>query len=398
MTALHIITGLNVGGAEAMLAKLLEAGFEDALLAPQVLSLMAPGRMAARVAAQGVPIATLGMAQGRPSLAALARLRDQLRKTPPALVQGWMHHGNLVASLAGAMTGRQVPVLWNIRHSLVDIGLEKPLSRAVLRVGRMLSGTPDAIIYNSEIAAQQYRRFGFTPDRAIIIPNGFDCDRFQPRAGAGPALRRRFGIDPEPVLVAMVARQHPMKDTANLVEAIGLARAAGHDLHLLLVGTGTDAPAPALAARLARTMPPDRLTLAGELADVSDWLSGVDIVALPSAWGEAFPNILGEAMASGVPCVATDVGDSALIVGENGRIVPPRDPVALAEAIGWLAGAGAEQRRAIGSAARASIIKRYRIDRIIERYAALYRSVLAGRGVDLPRDAERLLSAEGVAA
>jgi glycosyltransferase involved in cell wall biosynthesis len=196
----------------------------------------------------------------------------------------------------------------------------------------------------------------------------------------------------------MVARQHPMKDTATLLEAIRLARAEGHDIHLLLVGNGTLAPAPALAAQLANALPPDRLTLAGERHDVADWLSGVDMLALSSAWGEAFPNILGEAMASGVPCVATDVGDSALIVGDHGRIVPPRDAPALAGALGWLAGLDANTRRAMGMAARQSIIKRYRIDRIVDRYAQLYGSVLAARGVHAQPSADYLFRVDGRAA
>lgn len=387
MSVLHVITGLNVGGAEAMLAKLIEHGFDEALLAPQVLSMLPPGRVAPRIIAAGAAVTTLGMTQGRPSMAAVLRLRAQVRRQRPALLQGWMHHGNLAATLAAAMAprdhGRRLPVVWNMRHSLVDIAHEKPLSRAVLRLGRRLSGSPDAIIYNSEVAARQYAAFGFSAERAIVIPNGFDCSRFRPRADAGPALRRRFGIAAEPIVVAMVARQHPMKDTPNLVEAVRLARAAGHDLHLLLVGTGTDAPAPELAAALARALPADRLTLAGERADVADWLSGVDIVALPSAWGEAFPNILGEAMASGVPCVATDVGDSAAIIGAFGRVVPPRDSAALAAAIGALAGLEAPARAALGAAARERIVRLFDIEPITARYAALYRSVLMTRGIDV---------------
>ena len=123
------------------------------------------------------------------------------------------------------------------------------------------------------------------------------------------------------------------------------------------------------------------MTLAGERSDVADWLSGVDIVALPSAWGEAFPNIIGEAMASGVVCVATDVGDSAAIIGGHGRVVPPRDPAALASAIGWLAGLGRERRAAMGAAARDRVVRHYGIERIADSYAALYGSVLAARGL-----------------
>ena len=387
MSVLHVITGLNVGGAETMLAKLVEHGMQSPLLQPRVLSLLPPGRLAGRIGRCGVTIDTLAMRQGRPSLAAVRQLRRVVRAATPTLLQGWMHHGNLAATLAARLAGRQVPVVWNIRHSLVDIAAEKPLSRAVLRLGRLLSATPDAIIYNSQVAAHQYEAFGFAPDNAVVIPNGFDCAQFCPRAGAGAALRARWGIDPGAVVVAMVARQHPMKDTATLVQAVWLARAEGHDLHLMLVGTGNEALPPALAHAVA-ALPSSRVTLLGERDDIHEWLSGVDIVALSSAWGEAFPNILGEAMASGVPCVATDVGDSAVIIGNHGRVVAPRNPAALAAGLCWLAGMGREGRERLGLAARDRIIGNYAIDRIADRYAGLYESVLLAHGLDMAAPAD----------
>ncbi|WP_426170223.1 glycosyltransferase [Sandarakinorhabdus sp. DWP1-3-1] len=384
MSVLHVITGLNVGGAETMLAKLVEHGTRDPLLQPHVLSLLSPGAMQGRIRSRGVPINTLAMRQGAPAPRDLVRLVAAARRVRPALVQGWMHHGNIAATIAAAGLPGRAPVVWNIRHSLVDIAFEKPLSRAVLRLGRLLSGTPAAIIYNSEVAARQYRDFGFRSDRALVIPNGFDCDQFRPRAEAPAALRAVFGIRNDAIIVAVVARHHPMKDHATLVEAVRRARVQGHDLHLLVVGAGFDAPPPELAARLAEALPADRLTLSPERADVADWLGGADIVVLPSAWGEGFPNILGEAMASGVPCIATDVGDCRSIVGSCGRIVPVRNPGAMAAALGWLSGLGSEGRARLGTAARERIVGNYALARIAALYDGLYTSVLRDRGPPPP--------------
>lgn len=378
MSILHVITGLNVGGAEAMLAKLLEQGTACGPLRPEVLSLLPPGPLGDRIRRLGIPIRSARMPQGRPRVRDAAAVIRTARSVNPSLVHGWMHHGNLAASLAAAAAPSRPPVIWNIRHSLSDIAHEKPMSRLVLRAGRMLSRTPSAIIFNSAVAARQYAAFGYSADRAIVIPNGFDCTQFRPPAGSKSALRQRLDIEDGSIVVAMVARVHPMKDHANLVEAVRRARADGHDLHLLLAGTGTASLPEDLMQAIRLAVPHDRLTLLGERHDVDAWLGSVDIVALSSAWGEAFPNVLGEAMACGVPCVATDVGDSADIVGDLGRVVPPRDPQALAAALGWLAGLGAEGRARLGTAARERVVERYALDRIARRYGALYESVLAG--------------------
>ena len=371
MKILHVITGLNVGGAETMLAKVLEHRVGDA----EVLSLLPPGRVAARIEQVGVAVHSAGMRQGRPSLRAMRQVRAIGRSVAPQIVQGWMHHGNLAASLAAHAMRPAPRVVWNIRHSLSDIGHEKPLSRAVLHLGRMLSHTPAAIIYNSSVAARQYEAFGFDAARTIVIPNGFDCDRFRPRPAPRSALRQRFDIAPGPIVVAMVARLHPMKDAANLIEAVARARGEGHDLHLLMAGTGTDVLTPALIGQLRSALPRDRVTLAGECNDVADWLPQVDIVALSSAWGEGFPNILGEAMACGVPCVATDVGDSAAILGDCGEAVPPRNSAALAAALARLAALGHDARLALGALGRQRVLAKYTLDNIAGQYNALYECV-----------------------
>jgi glycosyltransferase involved in cell wall biosynthesis len=377
MGVLHVITGLNVGGAENMLAKLIESGNGDsARLRPQVLSLLTPGKLAERIRARGAPIHSLEMRSSIPTAFAAWRLARIARSVRPDLLHGWMHHGNLAATCASFALRDRPPVIWNVRHSLVDIAYEKPLSRAVLRLGAALSATPAAIIYNSATAARQYEAFGFPGEKTVIIPNGFDCHQFRPRDGAREMLVQAHGIDPAATIVGMVARMHPMKDPENLVEAIGRARRDGHDLHLIMVGTGTDTPSPGLTDALRRALPPSRITLVGERHDVAVWLSGLDILALPSAWGEAFPNILGEAMASGVPCIATDVGDSGWIIGGTGHLVPPRDAAAMAAALAGLAEAGPDTRRKMGEAARARVVASFSLGQIASRYEALYEAVL----------------------
>lgn len=383
MNILHVITGLNVGGAETMLAKLLEYQNKAGCgLRNTVVSLAAPGAIADRVRAQA-KLETVAMREGVPSASAAWRLARIARRIDPDLVIGWMHHGNLAASFARSMLGGKRPLIWNVRHSVADIREEKPLTRIVLRLGAALSRSPDAILYNSSVAAMQYEGLGYDPARAMVLPNGFDCDRHRPRDGAHQALRARHGVAPEATLVGMVARLHPMKDTGTLVEAVKRARGQGADIHLLLCGRGMESPPPELARALAGAVPEDRLTLVGQSADLADWMPGLDFLVLPSAWGEGFPNTLAEAMASGVPCITTDVGDSGWIVGETGRVVEPRDAGAMAAALVDLIGMGAEERRRLGEAARTRVVENFALEQVGARITSLYAEIggrRSGRG------------------
>jgi glycosyltransferase involved in cell wall biosynthesis len=179
---------------------------------------------------------TLNMARRLPSLLTLARLIRAARRARPDLLQGWMYHGNLAASVAACATGRPRPVLWNIRHSIHDLSREKPLTRALVRIGAALSGMPRAIVYNSRISAAQHERLGYAGDRTVVIPNGFDCEQFKPCAAARGELCNELGIGPGRTIVGMIARTHPMKDPVNLIKAMGLVRNAAPDLHLIMVG------------------------------------------------------------------------------------------------------------------------------------------------------------------
>ncbi|HYZ47277.1 MAG TPA: glycosyltransferase [Sphingomonas sp.] len=381
-SALHVITGLNVGGAETMLAKLIEQGVGP--LEQRVLTLLPPGAIGRRVRRAGADIVSLDLARGFPSPLIAARLMRLVRSADPDLIQGWMYHGNLAASFA-RLVRPGVPAVWNVRHSLASIDHEKPATRVLLRLSAAISRGADAIIYNSHAAARQHEAIGYSSARTTVIPNGFDCDRFRPRGDAKRLLGDRLGIDPSGLLVGMVARHHPMKDHPSLVRAIARCREAGLDLHLLLVGDGFESARPELVNAIA-ALPPDRVTQLPARDDVADWLPGLDILALSSAWGEGFPNILGEAMACGVPCVATDVGDSKRILGDAGLSTPASDSEALAAAITILARLSPDERRQMGMRGRARICASYTLKDVASQYAALYDDLLAAR---IPRERSR---------
>jgi glycosyltransferase involved in cell wall biosynthesis len=381
---LHTITTLEIGGAESMLLRLLQAGARDKF-EPSILSLMDPdsatvATLASQVAALRVTISTLGMPQGRPSPASLWRLCRIVRAATPDLLQGWMYHGSLAATVGSCSLPQRPPVLWNIRHSVHDLALEKPLTRLIIRLSARLSHLPQAIIYNSRISAAQHARLGFDPSRAVVIPNGFDGTRFRPRPDARARLREELGVDPARAVIGMVARGHPMKDPGNLVRAVALLQARGHPVHLVIVGSGLDETNRELVELVRECGLGAQVSLLGQRTDIPALVAGFDVAALSSAWGEGFPNVLGEAMASGVPCVATDVGDCSWVIGPHGVIVPPRHSEALANALGRLLDLGPDARQQLGLAARARILQHFSLQEVVAQYETLHLRVSAAHG------------------
>jgi glycosyltransferase involved in cell wall biosynthesis len=371
LSVLHVITGVTMGGAEMMLFRLLARG-DRGRFSPMVVSLLAPGAVGERISAMDVPLLSLGMRQERPLSTAMLRLIPVARSLRPSLIQGWMYHGNLAASGCALLSGRRLPVIWNVRHSIHDMAHENRLTRGFIRLGAALSSSTRAIIYNSRLSASQHEALGYDSDRTVVIPNGFDCQLFRPRPEMAQWLRHEANINPGRVLVGMVARNHPQKDSGNLIKATALLAERGIDVHVVIVGPGFDTDNAEVMGAIAQAGLAGRVSLLGQRHDIPDIVAGLDIATLPSAWGEGFPNVLGEAMACGVPCVTTDIGDSAWIVGHAGIVVPPRDAEALADALGRLVALGCEGRRQLGVAARARVIEHFEVDDIVGRYQGLY--------------------------
>jgi glycosyltransferase involved in cell wall biosynthesis len=303
-----------------------------------------------------------------------------------------MYHGNLAATVGSWSLPERPPVIWNVRHSLHDLALEKPLTRLIIRLSARLSRLPRAIIYNSRVSAAQHQGLGFDAGRAVVIPNGFDTARFKPRPDGKARLCQELTIDPDRIVIGMIARNHPMKDPGNLMRAVALLRASGRAVHLVIVGREMDRTSPELDALARAAGLISDLTLLGERRDIPALIAGFDIAAVPSAWGEGFPNVLGEAMASGIPCVATDVGDCTWVVGPHGLIVPPRQSEALANALARLIDLGADARRQLGLAARARILQHFSIQEVVRQYEALHLRINAARASGQPRVAEEVVS------
>jgi glycosyltransferase involved in cell wall biosynthesis len=373
MTAriLHIITGLDQGGAERSLVNLLESDL-GRRFDHHVLSLGGPGYYGPLLRARGIAVDPLSLAGLRSIAGGICRLRRVVRDFRPDVVQGWMYHGNLVAELAAF--GGPAATAWNVRQSLYDIGTEKLGTRAVIRLLRHLSSRPRAILYNSYQARAHHEAFGFASAPGRVIANGFDTARWRPDAARRATFRAELGVGAEVPVLGFVGRFHPQKDVPTFLDAVGEAMTAQPDLHVAMVGEGLGAENDALAPWREK-LPRARFHPLGRRGDIEAILPGFDFFCLSSS-SEAFPNVVGEAMAAGLPCIATDVGDCARLMGGIGRIVPRGDSAQMAEAISEMASMDLARRAEIGEAARARIVAVYSLDATVDAYTELYDSVM----------------------
>lgn len=375
ISILHVITGLNTGGAEKMLYRLLSAT-DRTLFAPVVISLGDFGSQGALISSLGIPVTAMNMTSGIPSVSALWRFAREVRRIRPDIIQGWMYHGNLAATLGSYVCAGHPVSVWNVRQSLYEVDKEKRLTRWVIGLSAKLSSQPVTILYNSVASAGQHQEFGFRKEKTRIIPNGFDVSESVPDGAARARIRGEIGVSDRVVLIGLIGRYHPLKDHVNFLQAAHLLAEHCADVHFLLAGSGLNWENEVLVKQIQSFGLLDRVHLLDERSDVAALNAALDIAA-SSSLGEAFPNVVGEAMSCAVPCVVTDVGDSAMIVGESGRIVPPSNHVALAQGLMELIDLGEDGRKRLGEMARHRIENNFSLDAVVSQYQSVYRGLVS---------------------
>jgi glycosyltransferase involved in cell wall biosynthesis len=370
LKVVHIITGLCTGGAERALYNLLQGGLNkdfDSI----VISLSDKGTLGAKIEALGVPVFALGMPVGRPTLGSIIKLRQLIKKLQPDLIQGWMYHGNLVATLAKFFSSKNVALVWNVRHSLYHIEDEKKLTQLVIKANRFFSKSVDTLLYNSQVSRQHHEEFGFSAKHGLVVPNGINCQQFCFSVEARQRIRTELAIPSKALVIGHIARFHPIKDHAIFLQAAVDVAKKHPNAYFLLSGRGVCLKNTEVTQRIPSSLQ-HRFHFLGERTDVADLMSCMDILC-SSSRGEAFPNVLGEAMATGIPCVATDVGDSALIISDTGVVVSPRNEVALADGIEKLLALDKIELQELGLKARSHIVDNFALKTIVEQYSNLYK-------------------------
>ena len=375
---MHVITSLDIGGAETMLARLV-IGDRAGSVSHRVVSLKPGGALRASLEAEGNPVGDLAVGRTLGAVGGLARLAGIIRTTRPAVVHSWLYHADLLATLALAFSGRRrtTRLVWGIRCSDMDMRRYARSTRYVLKTLPFLSSRTDLVLCNSEAGRAVHERLGYRPPQWRVVPNGLDLERFRPLPDERAAIRAELGLGDDSFVVGMCARVDPMKDHTTFAKAAAIFAGGVPTARFVLIGAETDVPGSALDRVIAASGIAERFVRLGRRRDVDRLYAALDVATLSSAFGEGFPNVLAEAMACGVPCVATDVGDSAAIVGDTGLVVQPRDAAALAAAWERLRSEGNDSRAARGAAARQRVADRYALAKMIEAYRTLYSELVA---------------------
>mgnify|MGYP003761330961 CR=1 FL=1 len=372
----HIITGLYVGGAENMLSKLLTQ-FSNKDIKCSVISLLPLGPLAFQIKSLNIPVYSLNMnrshIQSFSSLFMLGRLLNHLK---PDIIQTWMYHADLIGGIAAKLFLKNTPVVWNIRHNVIEKGVDKKSTHFVSKICGLLSSyLPELIICCSNSSIINHQKYGYNISKLMIIPNGFNIDKFKFDESIRTSIRNSMGITEKEIVIGMVARFHPHKDHRNFINACSILIKHLPILRIILIGDNVSPKNVELNNLLLENRLHDKTFLLGRRDDVANYLSAFDIGVLSSS-GEAFPNVLGEMMACELPCVTTDVGDTKEIIGDCGLVVPSKDPLKLANAILQLALKSSISRRELGKKSRQRIFKFYNIETISNKYLSLYYNVL----------------------
>jgi glycosyltransferase involved in cell wall biosynthesis len=369
MKIIHIISSLNTGGAEMMLVRLIRGMPRHTHV---VVTLTEVGPLGASLKASGYTVYCLGL---RATIAwyALPRLWHLVRQESPDIVQTWMYHADFLGGFVSRLAGVK-QIVWNVRNTEIPQG-RLSVTGFIVRLCAIISTwLPKAIICCAHAGLEVHATRGYKRQKMLVIPNGYDTHEWQPKGVGRREVRRDNDLPEDAFIIGIVGRYDSLKGYDVFIEAAALIAKVVHNAIFLMIGRHVDASNVELRNLIESRGGDAAFRLLGERSDVSQLMSTMDVYCLSSK-AEGFPNVVAEAMLMQVPCVVTNVGDAARIVGPTGCVVPPNEPDAIAEAVCSFERMGEERRRTTGDAARQRIVKHYGIEVVSKQYEQLYEQI-----------------------
>jgi len=367
----HVIAGLGVGGAETALSRLIKQS-SPLGLSHIVVSLSTRGELADSIERDGGTVLALELGKTLSAPASALRLARTARALRPDVVQGWMAHGNFAAWMLRALACRRAALAWNLRMTLSNT-FEKARTLRITRALAPLSRTVDLLVSNSEASIRDHFALGYRPRQTVVIPNGFDPSVFHRDERDRARNRSDLGLAEDDVVFGVVGRYHEMKGYSIFIEAAARVAERYPSARFACVGAGTDGDQ--VKGVVEAKGLHSRFLLLGPRRDVPSVMRALDVACVPSLGAEGFPNVLGEAMASALPCIATDVSDVATMLGACGRLIQRGDVEGLAAAMAAMIEIGPEGRAAMGANARAQVLRHYTLERVAAQYVECYRTL-----------------------
>jgi glycosyltransferase involved in cell wall biosynthesis len=369
----HIITSLSIiGGGERMLMRLLLTNFESTNK-KMVLVLCHAGAWGEELRSAGVTVHELGMESFLDMPRVFFQLKKWISAFRPDIVQTWMYHADFMGGLAAYFSGYK-NIIWGI-HRTALLPSDKKSTQVIMRLCSLMSRTvPKKIISVAEAGKQAHIAAGYDAARMVVIPNGFDFNNFIATDEQRIALRRDCDFADDELVIGCLGRFHEVKGQDNFVKAAAIVNQSNANVRFLMVGTDCDVHNTELMNWIKEHHLQDYIVLLGERSDVPVCLAAMDIFCMPSRT-EGFPLCLGEAMAMSLPCVATEVGDAALLAGDTVILVPAQDEKALAKGLLDVIGLSKDQRYQMGLNAKEQVMAEFSIEKTNECFNFVYREL-----------------------
>ena len=373
MRVLHIITGLGRGGAETLLYQFCKYDKESEHI---VVSLSGSQDYEKKLKQIDIQVHTLNFSNSKINFLGLIKLYKLIRQVKPDIIQTWMIHADMIGGLLARFAGIK-NIFWGVHHTNLIEGSSKKMTMLIIKINSILSYfIPRKIIYCAKNSKEVQESIGFQSSKGVVINNGYNIDTFSNSSFLNNKFLNEFNFPVDTFVIGHVGSYSPLKDQISLIEAFSILKQKQFNFEVVLVGTNLDNNNHDLVSLLDKKDLNNHVHLLGRRDDIPTIMNGIDIFVLSSI-SEAFPNVLNEAMACATPCVTTDVGDAAIIVGNTGWVVPKKNPSALMESIleavdekkfhniAWL------QRK---DACRKRIVENFSLEEMIKKYKKVWLS------------------------
>ncbi len=372
---LHIITSLDIGGAETMLLRLIKHK-SDLVKSTIVVSLTNNGKIGEALEEIGVKVVCLEIKSWSSIFKTLLKLKKIIQNERPTIVHTWMYHANIFGGIAAYLAKSQ-NIIWSIRRS--EFTRKESLSTfVIMKIGAMFSSTiPKAIVHVAESGLKNHQKYGYKSNNTLVIPNGFDLEKLKYDQSARKKIRNELNLSNDQILIGCVGRFHVSKGYETLISSSANVLKLHKNVKYLLIGRNLDKRNSILMEWINKTGFPEKFIMVGEKRNIAEYMNAMDVFCLPSIT-EGFPNVVGEAMASGLPCVATSVGDVEKITGNNAILVKPNNNELLSKGLNKILSMGNKKRKIMGLNGRRKIEKEYPINLICEKYYNLYYLISSG--------------------
>ena len=371
-----LLRSLDRGGAEKQ-AVTLACELKQRGWPVSVACFYSGGAFASDLAVASVPLFEIGKHGRWDIVRFLRRFYRLLSSESPRIVYAYLPPENLLILFMRILLP-DISVIWGVSSSYIDLRHYKLLDRLLYWMERRLARLADLVISNSRCGAAIWIGEGFPKHTMRIIANGIDTERFRYDNQGRSRLRAEWGVPAEARLVGLVGRLDPMKDHSTFLQAAALLTSTDKSWRFVCVGSGPENYTQRLILESQELNLTNYLIWAGACDDMAAVYSALDMVC-SSSYGEGLPNVVPEAMSCGRPSVVTDVGDCALVVGDTGVVVAPRDAHALAHGIEKL------QRRlecegdTLREAARARIKQKFGVERLADETIEAFDEILSMR-------------------